>query len=202
MPPGQQIAVLTNGLRVQLHHQPQLKQAAAWLRVAAGSHDVPAAWPGLAHFLEHLFFLGTERYPQAQGLMAFVQRHGGQLNARTNERSTDYFFELPPLAFAAGLERLCEMLGKPRLGLPEQLREREVLHAEFIAWDRDAQARHERWLSSPLNPAHPLRAFPRRQPLQLASATPRFSAGTERLLPGLLPNRADDPMPDGPAILA
>ena len=80
-----------------LRHAPDLKRSAAALRVAAGSHDVPLAWPGLAHFLEHLLFLGTERFPASQALMAYVQGHGGQVNARTSERTTDYFFELPPL---------------------------------------------------------------------------------------------------------
>ena len=52
----------------------RLKRCAAVLQVAAGSHDVPLAWPGLAHFLEHLLFLGTERFPAGEGLMAYVQR--------------------------------------------------------------------------------------------------------------------------------
>ncbi|WPP00340.1 pyrroloquinoline quinone biosynthesis protein PqqF [Pseudomonas sp. HR96] len=159
MPPQQHSLTLANGLPVQLHHVPHLKQAAAFLRVHAGSHDVPAAWPGLAHFLEHLFFLGGQRFSGDEALMPFVQRNGGQLNASTRERCTDFFFELPPASFAAGLERLCDMLAHPRLGAAEQLREREVLHAEFIAWSRDAQARHDLWLIQPLNPAHPLRAF-------------------------------------------
>ncbi|MFD2884936.1 insulinase family protein [Pseudomonas lini] len=83
---------LANGLRVTLRHAPDLKRCAAALRVDAGSHDVPLAWPGLAHFLEHLLFLGTERFPAEQGLMAYVQSHGGQVNARTSERTTDFFF--------------------------------------------------------------------------------------------------------------
>ena len=82
---------LANGLRVSLRHAPRLKRCAAVLRVAAGSHDVPLAWPGLAHFLEHLLFLGTERFPTSEGLMAYVQRHGGQVNASTRERTTDFF---------------------------------------------------------------------------------------------------------------
>ena len=82
---------LPNGLRVVLCHAPRLKRCAAALRVAAGSHDVPAMWPGLAHFLEHLFFLGTEQFPAEENLMAFVQRHGGQVNASTRERTTDFF---------------------------------------------------------------------------------------------------------------
>lgn len=150
---------LANGLRVSLHHAPRLKRCAAVLRVAAGSHDVPLAWPGLAHFLEHLLFLGTERFPTSEGLMAYVQRHGGQVNASTRERTTDFFFELPAATFAGGLERLADMLTHPRLALEDQLREREVLHAEFIAWSQDATAQQQVALLEGLASDHPLRGF-------------------------------------------
>jgi coenzyme PQQ biosynthesis probable peptidase PqqF len=150
---------LANGLRVTLRHAPDLKRCAAALRVAAGSHDVPLAWPGLAHFLEHLLFLGTERFPAGQGLMAYVQGHGGQVNARTSERTTDFFFELPPQAFSGGLERLSDMLAYPRMNLDDQRREREVLHAEFVAWSRDATAQQQFTLFDGISAAHPLRAF-------------------------------------------
>jgi secreted Zn-dependent insulinase-like peptidase len=157
--PATEHLTLANGLRVVVCHVPRLKRAAASLRVAAGSHDVPLAWPGLAHFLEHLFFLGTERFANEHKLMTFVQRHGGQLNASTRERTTDFFFELPVPVFAQGLERLCEMLAHPRMNLADQLREREVLHAEFIAWSRDAATRQQLRLLDALSPRHPLRAF-------------------------------------------
>jgi coenzyme PQQ biosynthesis probable peptidase PqqF len=150
---------LSNGLRVSLCSASRLKRCAAALRVAAGSHDVPEQWPGLAHFLEHLFFLGTERFPADENLMAYVQRHGGQLNASTRERTTDFFFELPAAVFGEGLERLCEMLAHPRLSIADQLREREVLHAEFIAWSRDAASRNHLKRLQPISPLHPLRWF-------------------------------------------
>lgn len=151
--------ILPNGLRVVLCSAPRLKRCAAALRVAAGNHDVPEQWPGLAHFLEHLFFLGTERFPADQNLMAYVQRHGGQVNASTRERTTDFFFELAPPLFAGGLERLCEMLTHPRMTLADQLREREVLHAEFIAWSRDNASRDQLQRLQPLSALHPLRWF-------------------------------------------
>ena len=150
---------LANGLRVSLRHAPRLKRCAAALRVAAGSHDVPLAWPGLAHFLEHLLFLGTERFPTGEGLMAYVQRQGGQVNASTRERTTDFFFELPEPTFADGLERLADMLTHPRLALEDQLREREVLHAEFVAWSQDAEAQQQVALLEGLAAGHPLRGF-------------------------------------------
>lgn len=157
--PTHRSLTLTNGLRVVLCSAPWLKRCAAALRVAAGSHDVPPQWPGLAHFLEHLFFLGTERFPAGQNLMTYVQRHGGQVNASTRERTTDFFFELPPAVFAGGLERLCEMLVHPRMSKADQLREREVLHAEFIAWARDDASRNQLNLLQPLSAIHPLRWF-------------------------------------------
>jgi len=150
---------LANGLHVVLCHAPRLKRCAVSLRVAAGSHDAAAAWPGLAHFLEHLFFLGTERFADDEKLMTFVQRHGGQVNASTRERTTDFFFELPPASFAQGLERLCDMPAHPRMTLADQLREREVLHAEFIAWSRDAASRQQTQLLQGLSARHPLRGF-------------------------------------------
>lgn len=150
---------LANGLRVTLHSAPRLKRCAAALQVAAGSHDVPLAWPGLAHFLEHLLFLGTERFPTSEGLMTYVQRHGGQVNASTRERTTEFFFELPVATFADGLERLADMLAHPRLALDDQLREREVLHAEYVAWSQDAKAQQQVALLEGLAAGHPLRGF-------------------------------------------
>lgn len=150
---------LANGLRVTLLHAPRLKRCAAALQMAAGSHDVPLAWPGLAHFLEHLLFLGTERFPTSEGLMAYVQRYGGQVNASTRERTTEFFFELPVATFADGLKRLADMLAHPRLALNDQLREREVLHAECVAWSQDAKAQQQVALLEGLAADHPLRGF-------------------------------------------
>lgn len=150
---------LANGLRVILHAAPHLKRCAAVVRVAAGSHDAPLAWPGLAHFLEHLLFLGTERFPTGEGLMTYVQQHGGQVNASTRERTTEFFFELPVSNVAQGLERLADMLARPRLALDDQLREREVLQAEFVAWSQDAKAQQQVALLEGVANGHPLRDF-------------------------------------------
>ena len=115
MPDATRHLTLANGLQLTLRHAPRLKRSAAALRVHAGSHDAPAKWPGLAHFLEHLFFLGTSRFALNDGLMRYVQTLGGQVNASTRERTTDFFFEVPPSALTGGLERLCQMLAEPDL---------------------------------------------------------------------------------------
>ncbi|SDV11086.1 pyrroloquinoline quinone biosynthesis protein PqqF [Pseudomonas corrugata] len=179
---------LVNGLKVTLRHAAGLKRSAAVLRVAAGSHDAPLAWPGMAHFLEHLFFLGTERFPAGEHLMAYVQRHGGQVNARASERTTDFFIELPPAAFAGGLDRLQDMLVHPRLDEADQLREREVLQAEFIAWSQDPAAQRQISLLEGLSMVHPLRGFHAGNRDSLAVSQPEFQTALQDFYRGFYHN--------------
>ena len=127
---------MPNGLRLHLAHDPAASRAAAWLRVAAGSHDEPSAHPGLAHFLEHLSFLGGAAFPGDERLMPGCSC-GGQVNASTRGRTTDYFFEVT--AEHLGLARLIDMLARPLLDIDAQRREREVLEAEYLARSADEQ---------------------------------------------------------------
>ncbi|WP_273808113.1 MULTISPECIES: pyrroloquinoline quinone biosynthesis protein PqqF [unclassified Pseudomonas] len=175
-PPQHRRLRLANGLAVALLHDAELPQAAALVRIGAGSHQAPRAFPGLAHFLEHLFFLGSRRYPAADGLMPLVQRLGGELNASTRETTTDFFFALAPEHLAAGLARLLEMLAAPLLAADAQRREREVLHAEFIAWARSADTRRDLALAAGLPADHPAAGFHAGNRYSLPLHSPIFQA--------------------------
>lgn len=143
---------LANGVQLHLQQQPWIEQAGLCLRVAAGSHDEPEEYPGLAHFLEHLLFLGSRRYPAGQGLMAFVQHQGGQVNASTRARYTDFVCELPAAQLGPALQHLQDMLGQPLLELQAQQREREVLQAEYQARSQDSDVRIDHALAQALAP--------------------------------------------------
>lgn len=173
-PPHHRRLRLANGLAVALLHDPELPQAAALVRIGAGSHQAPRAYPGLAHFLEHLFFLGSRRYPAADGLMPLVQHLGGELNASTRETTTDFFFALAPEHLAAGLARLLDMLAAPLLAADAQRREREVLHAEFIAWSRSADTRRDLALAAGLPTDHPAAGFHAGNRYSLPLQSPAF----------------------------
>ncbi|TBV17471.1 pyrroloquinoline quinone biosynthesis protein PqqF [Stutzerimonas kirkiae] len=151
-------AALDCGLRVRFLEVPDSARGAALVRVHGGSHDAPVAYPGLAHFLEHLLFLGSAGYPVEDGLMACVQRCGGQLNASTRERHTDYFFQVPQQRLEDGLVRLADMLAAPLLDIEAQRREREVLHAEYLARSQDAETLCDAALGV-LVTGHPLAGF-------------------------------------------
>ncbi|MBG6564534.1 pyrroloquinoline quinone biosynthesis protein PqqF [Pseudomonas aeruginosa] len=158
-PPRRRACVLPNGLRLHLAHDPAASRAAAWLRVAAGSHDEPSAHPGLAHFLEHLSFLGGAAFPGDERLMPWLQVRGGQVNASTRGRTTDYFFEVTAEHLGAGLARLIDMLARPLLDIDAQRREREVLEAEYLARSADEQTLIDAALALGLPAGHPLRRF-------------------------------------------
>lgn len=164
--------VLANGLRLTLVHDPRATRAAALARVAAGSHDEPPAHPGLAHFLEHLLFLGGEHFEAGERLMPWVQARGGRLNASTQARTTDYFFEVVPAELDDGVARLVDMLAHPRLDVTAQLAEREVLEAEYIARAADARTLIDAALAASVAAGHPLRRFVagRRDSLAVADA--------------------------------
>ncbi|MDU0524004.1 pyrroloquinoline quinone biosynthesis protein PqqF [Pseudomonas aeruginosa] len=157
--PRSHACVLPNGLRLHLAHDPAASRAAAWLRVAAGSHDEPSAHPGLAHFLEHLSFLGGAAFPGDERLMPWLQVRGGQVNASTRGRTTDYFFEVTAEHLGAGLARLIDMLARPLLDIDAQRREREVLEAEYLARSADEQTLIDAALALGLPAGHPLRRF-------------------------------------------
>ena len=54
-----------------------VKKAAAALSVGVGSFADPEEAPGLAHFLEHMLFMGSKKYPDENEYEAYLTNHGG-----------------------------------------------------------------------------------------------------------------------------
>jgi coenzyme PQQ biosynthesis probable peptidase PqqF len=167
---------LANGCQLQLLHRPRAGLTALWLRVAAGSHDEPPQWPGLAHFLEHMLFLGGARFCGEQRLMPFVQACGGRLNASTGARTTDFFFEVPDQCLEAAAERLLDMLVNPLFDPAAQLAERQVLQAEYQARAADAGQRGGAALQQALAAGHPCTGFHAGNAESLRADLPEFRA--------------------------
>lgn len=85
---------LPNGLKALLIHDPTTDRAAASLDVNIGAFEDPEDLPGLAHFCEHLLFMGSEKYPDENEYSSFLSKHGGSSNAYTGSQNTNYFFEV------------------------------------------------------------------------------------------------------------
>lgn len=85
---------LENGLRVLLCSDPSSNRAAAAMDVHVGATSDPADVSGLAHFNEHMLFLGTEKYPKEDEFTSFLSANGGFSNAFTDSENTVYYFDM------------------------------------------------------------------------------------------------------------
>ncbi|MDW5376240.1 insulinase family protein [Halomonas sp. HP20-15] len=150
---------LDNGLEVLLISDPDADKAAAAMNVAVGSSQNPEAIPGLAHFLEHMLFLGTERYPKADSYQQFINQHGGSHNAFTASRDTNYFFDIEPGALEGALDRFSQFFIAPRFNAGYVDRERHAVHSEYQARLRDDGRRINEAMNQALNPEHPSTRF-------------------------------------------
>ncbi len=151
--------VLPNRLKVLLISDPDTDKAAAAMDVFVGSGSDPAKRPGLAHFLEHMLFLGTEKYPQAGEYQAFISTHAGSHNAYTAFEHTNYFFDIDTDYLEPALDRFAQFFVAP-LFSPEYVeREKNAVHSEYQSRKRDDNTRlHHVW-KRVANPAHPFSQF-------------------------------------------
>ena len=70
-------------MEVLLISDPKTEKASAAVDVNVGYFLDPDYLPGLAHFLEHMLFLGTEKYPKEGEYQNLIKKYGGRTNAYT-----------------------------------------------------------------------------------------------------------------------
>ncbi len=107
---GDDIAIhrLANGITVTLEQLPYLHSAAAGFWVKAGSANEQDREAGVAHFLEHLFFKGTETRTVHE-IMEAVEGRGGHLNAFTTREHTCLYVKMLDKHLATGIEILADL---------------------------------------------------------------------------------------------
>lgn len=105
---------LDNGLAVSTVALPHLHTAACSLFIKAGARFERARDNGLSHFVEHMLFRGTERYPTSLALNTAVEMLGSSLHAETGRDHSLFQLSLDPDQLDAGIALLGELLGRPR----------------------------------------------------------------------------------------
>lgn len=150
---------LENGLRVVLVSDQHASQSAAALDVHVGSAQNPKDREGLAHFLEHMLFLGTQKYPNAGEYQAFIKDNGGSHNAYTSFENTSYFFDINTQAFPEALDRFAQFFVAPLLDVEYVKREVNAVNAEFYSSLLDDNRRSLDVFRQQVNPAHPFAKF-------------------------------------------
>ena len=151
--------VLPNNLRALLIHVPESDHAAAAASVARGSDHDPDAHEGLAHFVEHMLFIATDKYAEVDGFTDFVLKHGGTYRAYTASDRTTYHFQLKADRLPEALDRFAQFFISPRFDRDYVEREKESVQSEY-----QLQSKQDEWRELAVdkrlfNPAHPASRF-------------------------------------------
>lgn len=150
---------LENGLQALVVSDPATESAAAALDVLAGFHSEPAALPGLAHFCEHMLFLGTRRFPDERSFGAFLSAHGGASNAYTAARTTNFYFDVAAPHLREALERFSQFFEAPLFTAAATDREMRAVDSESTNYLQDDYWRVNQAQRALGNPRHPHHRF-------------------------------------------
>lgn len=145
--------ILENGCKVLLISDKETPQSSAGLCVGSGSWDDDH--PGIAHFLEHMLFMGTEAYPEESEYMQFIRDHGGKVNAYTAPDRTVYMFSIHNDFYPQAIDRLSHFFIDPLFSTSCRQRELNAVDNEYAK-----NIEHDGWrqymiLKETGNPDHP-----------------------------------------------
>ncbi|RIA87179.1 Metalloenzyme, LuxS/M16 peptidase-like protein [Glomus cerebriforme] len=150
---------LSNELEALLIHDAKTDKSSAALEVHVGSLSDPDNLQGLAHYCEHLLFLGTEKYPKENEYKDYLSKHSGRSNAFTSADCTNYYFEVGPEFLEGALDRFSQFFVAPLFDPSCVDREIHAVDSEYkknLQLDGRRMHQLERSLS---NPNHPYSRF-------------------------------------------
>ncbi len=123
--------ILDNGLTVLIKDMPQSPMVSVYMLTKAGSAtEGEFLGSGISHFLEHMFFKGTERRT-SQDIPDAIQSVGGTLNASTGKDFTIFTITVPYEAFDIALDVLADMMMHSKIDAKDFAKERDVILNEM-----------------------------------------------------------------------
>ncbi|XP_039900586.1 insulin-degrading enzyme isoform X2 [Simochromis diagramma] len=148
-----------NGLKAVLISDPTTDKSSAALDVHIGSLSDPPNISGLAHFCEHMLFLGTEKYPKENEYSQFLSEHAGSSNAFTSGEHTNYYFDVSHEHLQGALDRFAQFFLCPLFD--ESCKDREV---NAVDSEHEKNLMNDAWRLFQLekatgNPKHPFSKF-------------------------------------------
>ena len=102
------LKILKNGMKCLLISDPETTKSAASMVVNIGSLLDPKEYQGLAHFCEHMLFMGTKKYPLENEYYEFLAKNSGDSNAYTSNDITNYYYYVSNEAFEESLDRFSQ----------------------------------------------------------------------------------------------
>lgn len=150
---------LPNKLDVLLVSDARFKKSSAAMAVAVGSLEDPETAQGMAHYLEHMLFLGTKEFPKSDEYSTYMETHGGWDNAYTSDEVTNYMFEVDNGAIEGALERFSRFFVSPLFDGNYLEREKNAVHSEFEKNIKQDSWREDRYVNTLAKKNHPYSKF-------------------------------------------
>ena len=132
---------LANGVRIITAPQQETAAMTLLFLVGTGSRFEVQEQNGISHFLEHILFKGTAKYPSPVALAETLDGIGADFNAYTSEEYTGFYIHAAAKHFPLALDVLHEMFYHPRYAHEDIEREKGVI-VEEINMYRDLPQRH------------------------------------------------------------
>src|SRR5690606_1439556 len=110
----------------------EFNKSSCSLAVDVGSYDDPEMIPGLAHFLEHMLFMGTEEFPGEAMFSEFLAHHNGYSNAYTDDEMTVYFCDINCSEFKTLIEMFSSFFKCPLFIKDTVKRELSAVNSEYL----------------------------------------------------------------------
>ena len=122
--------VLPNGIRVVSEYMPHVRSVTMGVWVWSGTRFEPAEKPGIAHFLEHAVFKGTDRRSAFQ-IAQSIESLGGYLNAFTGRELNCYFARVMDSHLPVAVDVIGDLLQSSRFD-PRELEKEKMVVIEEI----------------------------------------------------------------------
>ncbi|MBV9256957.1 MAG: insulinase family protein [Ktedonobacteraceae bacterium] len=130
---------LHNGLRLLTTPMPGMRSASIAFFFTVGSRYEQKPVAGVSHFIEHMLFKGSQRYPTARLISEAIEGVGGVFNASTGKELTSYTARVPGEYLSVVLKVLADMVRYPLFDPEEIEKERGVIIEELSATQDDPQ---------------------------------------------------------------
>ena len=121
---------LTNGIRVVSETLPKSRSVSIGVWVKVGSRHEPQELGGVSHFIEHMFFKGTQKRT-AKDIAIEMDSIGGEMNAFTSQETTTYYVKVVDEHLPIAIDLLSDILIGSRFDPVEMEKERKVILEEI-----------------------------------------------------------------------
>ena len=150
------LSTLDNGLRVITAPVTGTKAITVLFLFGAGSRYEDKKINGISHFLEHMFFKGTQKRPTTLDISRELDSVGAGYNAYTGEEYTGYFVRVSSEHFDLGLDVLTDMMFGSKFDAEELEREKGVIIEEINMYNDDPRSKVELVARELIYPDQPL----------------------------------------------